>query len=61
MNAKRHEIQSRGRPLLAPSTLGGSVAISVTVTEILSIVAIVIVLAIVIFSIVGSRLDRKRK
>jgi len=41
--------------------IGGSAAVSVTAAEILSVFAIVIVLAIVIFSIVGSRLDRKRK
>jgi len=39
--------------------IGGSAAVSVAVAEVLSVFAIVIALAIVIFSIVGRRSDRK--
>jgi hypothetical protein len=41
--------------------LGGSAAISITVTEILFVVAVIIVVGIVLFSIVGSRRNKRRK
>ena len=41
--------------------LGGSAAISITVTEILLVVAVIVVVGIVLFSIVGSRRNKKRK
>jgi hypothetical protein len=41
--------------------LGGSAAISITVTQILFVVAGIIVVGIVLFSIIGSRRNKKRK
>jgi hypothetical protein len=41
--------------------LGGSAAISITVMEILFVVAVIIVVGIVLFSIIGSRRRKERR
>jgi hypothetical protein len=41
--------------------LGGSAAISITVMEILFVVAVIIVVGIVLFSIIGSRRHKERR
>jgi hypothetical protein len=41
--------------------LGGSAAISITVMEILFVVAVIIVAGIVLFSIIGSRRHKERR
>ena len=41
--------------------LGGSAAVSITVMEILFVLVLAIVLGVVLFSIVGSRLGKRRR
>jgi hypothetical protein len=41
--------------------LGGSAAVSITVMEILFVLVLAIILGVVLFSIVGSRLGKRRR